>query len=163
MATIAFLVPDHRRIDFATWQAVRDQGNILIAASPFQKLPRDVWTRLPEADIIRLSTPDAQAKYFEADDEVADAFLDTAEQGSAWTILYPKFTTVIPRPVIQVPVVYLVAEDNQLLLRNMNAWLMIEKQSGGIADLYDYWIQGKTEQVEPPRWSVIRDLLHWVD
>ena len=163
MATIAFLVPDHRRNDFATWEAVRDQGDILIAASPFQNLPRDVWTRLPEADIIRLSLPDAQAKYFEADDEVADAFLDTAEQGSAWTILYPKFTTVVPRPVIQVPVVYLVAEDNQLLLRNMNAWLMIEKQSGGITDLYDYWIQGKTKQVEPPRWSVIRDVLHWVD
>ena len=45
----------------------------------------------------------------------------------------------------------------------MNAWLLIEKQSGGIDELYDYWIQGKIQGVQPPRWSVIRDVLGWVD
>ncbi len=41
--------------------------------------------------------------------------------------------------------------------------LLIEKQSGGIDELYDYWIQGKIQGVQPPRWSVIRDVLGWVD
>ncbi len=163
MATAAFLVPDHRREDFATWQAIRDQGEVLIATSPFHELPRGISTRLPEARIVRLSSPEAQARYFESDEAAADAFLDTAEQGAAWTILYPEFTAVIPRPVIRVPVVYIVAEDSRLLLRNLNAWLMIEKQSGGIAEVYNYWIQGETKQAEPPRWSVIRNLLGWVD
>ena len=65
--------------------------------------------------------------------------------------------------MLQVPVVYLVPLERRLLLRAMNAWLQIEKQTGGIDALTDYWIQGQTKQVQPPRWSVIRDVLGWVD
>ena len=45
----------------------------------------------------------------------------------------------------------------------MNAWLLIEAKSGGIDELYDYWVQGKTGHVQPPRWSVVRDVLGWVN
>ncbi len=161
--TISFLVPDHRREDFATWQDIRDQGQITIATSAFQSLPRDIWAQVPQATVVRLSSLKEQAQYFESGGEGADAFLDSAEEGSAWSILYPRFTAVVPRPVMQAPVVYLVPKDTPLLLRAMNAWLLIEKQTGGIDRLYDYWIQGKTEAVQPPRWSVIRDVLGWVE
>jgi hypothetical protein len=30
------------------------------------------------------------------------------------------------------------------------------------AALYDYWILGKNAVPTPPRWSVIRNVLHWV-
>ena len=162
-ATIAFLVPDQRRNAFATWQAIRRQGEIIIATSAFQTLPRDIWARLPEADIVRLSTLEDQFQYFETGGAGADAFLDTAEEGAAWTVLHPRFTVVVPRPVLRVPVVYLVPSDSPLLLRAMNAWLLIEAKSGGIDELYDYWVQGKIGRVQPPRWSVIRDLLGWVN
>ncbi len=162
-ATIAFLVPDQRRTAFTTWQAIRKQGEIVIATSPFQTLPRDIWARLPEADLVRLSTLEEQSEYFETGGAGADAFLDTAEEGAAWTILHPRFSVVIPRPVLRVPVVYLVAHDSALLLRAMNAWLLIEKETGGIDALSDYWIQGKTKEVQPPRWSMVRDVLGWVD
>ena len=162
-ATIAFLVPDHRRPDFARWRAIKRQGEIVIATSAFQTLPRDIWIRLPEASVVRLSSLEEQAQYFESGGEGAEAFLDTAEEGSAWTILYPRFTAVVPRPVLQVPIVYLVPRERPLLLRAMNAWLQIEKQTGGIDRLVDYWLEGKTQQVQPPRWSVIRDVLQWVD
>ena len=161
--TASFLVPDHRREDFATWQDIRDQGAITIATSAFQSLPRDIWALVPEATVVRLSSLTEQAQYFESGGEGADAFLDSAEEGSAWTILYPRFTAVVPRPVMQVPVVYLVPKDTPLLLRTMNAWLLIERETDGIDRLYDYWIQGKTEEVQPPRWSMIRDVLGWVE
>ena len=45
----------------------------------------------------------------------------------------------------------------------MNEWLLIENGTGGIDELYDYWVEGKTGQVQPPRWSVIRDVLGWID
>ncbi len=161
--TIAFIAPDHRRRDFATWRAVREQGNILIASSAFQHLPRDIWTRLPEAEVVRLASLEEQVRYFESGGEGADVFLDTAEEGAAWTILFPRFSVVVPRPVLQVPVVYTVPRDRPLLLRAMNAWLLIEKETGGIDALTDYWIQGKTKEVQPPRWSVVRNVLRWVD
>ena len=89
-------------------------------------------------------------------------FLDSAEEGAAWTILYPRFAVVVPRPVVRLPITYLVAPENPSLLQAMNEWLLIEMATGDIDELYDYWIQGKTDVVAPPRWSVIRDVLGWV-
>ena len=89
--------------------------------------------------------------------------MDSAEEGAAWTILYPLFSVVVPRPVVQLPIVYQVAPDNPGLLRAMNDWLALENATGGVDEIYDYWVEGKTEQVDPPRWSVIRDVLGWVE
>ena len=160
--TVAVIVPDHRRNEFATWRAIRARGGITLVTSAFQSVPRDVWTRIPQANVIRALSLEDQTRYFESAGEGADAFLDAAEEGAAWTVLYPLFTVVVPRPVLQYPVVYLVAGDNPSLLRAMNEWILIEQGTGGIRELYDYWIQGKTQQVQPPRWSVIRDVLGWV-
>ncbi|MDJ0951592.1 MAG: cation:dicarboxylase symporter family transporter [Alphaproteobacteria bacterium] len=162
-ATAAFLVPDRRRDQFATWRAIRQQGEITIATSAFQTLTRDISALLPQAKFVPLPSLAEQTRYFEADGQAADAFLNTAEQGAAWTILYPRVTVVVPRPVMQVPIVYALARDNPSLRRVMDEWLLIETRTGGIDELYDYWIQGKTEGVQPPRWSLGRDVLHWLD
>lgn len=161
--TLAFIVPSNRRDDFATWRAVRAQGEITIALSAFQSLQSEVSKRIPQANAVRLSSLEEQRRYFETDGRSADAFLDAAEEGAAWTVLYPRFTVVVPRPVVQLPVAYLVAPDNPSLLRAMNGWLQIERTTGDIDEIYDYWVQGKIRHVQPPRWSVIRDVLGWVD
>ena len=31
-----------------------------------------------------------------------------------------------------------------------------------IDELYDHWILGRGAEVKQPRWSIIRDVLHWV-
>jgi ABC-type amino acid transport substrate-binding protein len=161
--TLAFIIPNHRRDDFATWSDVRAQGEITIALSAFQNLQGEMSKRIPQATAVRLMSLEEQNRYFETDGEGADAFLDAAEEGAAWTVLYPRFTVVVPRPVVQLPVAYLVAPDNPSLLRALNDWLRIEEATGDIDEIYDYWVQGRTGQVQPPRWSVIRDVLRWVD
>jgi Na+/H+-dicarboxylate symporter/ABC-type amino acid transport substrate-binding protein len=161
--TLAFIVPDHRRAEFSTWRAIRAKGEITVALSFFQVLEGEVTKQIPQAKAVRLLSSEEQSRYFETYGEGADAFLDAAEEGAAWTILYPRFTVVVPRPVVQLPIAYLVAPDNPTLLRAMNEWLLIERATGGIDEIYDYWVQGKTGQVQPPRWSVIRDVLRWVD
>jgi ABC-type amino acid transport substrate-binding protein len=161
--TIAFIVPERLRNRFDTWERVRRLGPIEVATSAFQILPRAVLTRIPKAAVVSLETLEEQKKHFAGDGSGADAFLDTAEEGAAWARLYPRFTVVVPRPVLQVPVIYLVGQDRPVLLRALNAWLLIEKQTGGVNKLEDYWIEGKTDQTGRPRWSVIRDVLKWVD
>ena len=32
-----------------------------------------------------------------------------------------------------------------------------------IAQLYDYWILGQSAVEREPRWSIMRNVLHWVD
>ena len=38
----------------------------------------------------------------------------------------------------------------------------MKKTSGVQKKQYDHWIAGRTAVAEQPRWSVIRDVLHWV-
>ncbi len=160
--TVAFVVPHKRRDQFKTWNAISAQGEINLAASAFQSVPPEVTRRIPQADIARLWSYEQQIRFFESGGEGAVAMMDSAEEGAAWTILYPLFAVVVPRPVVELPIVYQVAPGNHSLLRAMNDWLALEKATGGIDELYDYWVEGKTEQVDPPRWSVIRDVLGWV-
>jgi hypothetical protein len=44
----------------------------------------------------------------------------------------------------------------------INLWIDLKKKDKTIARLYDYWILGKHAVPEVPRWSVIRNVLHWV-
>jgi Na+/H+-dicarboxylate symporter/ABC-type amino acid transport substrate-binding protein len=161
--TLSFIVPSQRRDEFMTWSSVRAQGNINVATPIFQSLEHEMSKRLPNAHPTRLGSLEEQYQYFESGGEGADAFLDAAEEGAAWTVLYPSFTVVVPRPVLRLPVAYSVSPDNLSLLQAMNDWLKIERATGDIEEIYDYWIQGDTTHTKPPRWSIVRDVLGWVD
>ena len=81
-----------------------------------------------------------------------------------WTLLHPEFSVVVPRPVAFFPFGYAVARGNDELLVTVNAWLGEEKAKGTVDALYQYWMLGQVARTEkPPRWSVIRDVLGWVD
>ncbi len=59
---------------------------------------------------------------------------------------------------------YSVALGNEKLLKTLNAWLIADQAKGTIEEPYRYWMLGEaTKREKPPRWSVIRDVLHWVD
>jgi Na+/H+-dicarboxylate symporter/ABC-type amino acid transport substrate-binding protein len=44
----------------------------------------------------------------------------------------------------------------------LNNWLALKDQSGFKHDMYQYWIEGETPKKDRPRWSILRDVLHWV-
>jgi len=105
-----------------------------------------------------------QRRILESASEDVDAIIDMAEEAAAWTVLYPSFSLVVPKPTTFVPVAYAVASENSRLLTALNAWLLAEKSSGTIDALYSHWMLGEAAKTErPPRWSVIRDVLEWVD
>ena len=39
----------------------------------------------------------------------------------------------------------------------------LKKSDGTFKKLYNYWVLGQFATDKQPRWSVIRNLLHWVD
>jgi hypothetical protein len=45
----------------------------------------------------------------------------------------------------------------------MNAWIEVKRRSRIIDDYFDYWILGRGAEDPSPRWSIIRDVLHWID
>ena len=45
----------------------------------------------------------------------------------------------------------------------LDTWFELKKRDGTIDELFDYWVLGKGAETKEPRWSVIRNVLHWVD
>jgi hypothetical protein len=44
----------------------------------------------------------------------------------------------------------------------LDAWIIAETARGTIDTLYRYWLLGQAARsVEPPRWSVLRNVLGW--
>lgn len=94
--------------------------------------------------------------------EDVDAISAFAPEGAAWTILYPNFSLVTPTPALFVPAGYAVARGDTDLLLYLDTWLLNAKTDGTIDALYRYWMLGDVKQTQPPRWSIIRDVLHWI-
>jgi ABC-type amino acid transport substrate-binding protein len=124
-------------------------------------MSRDLF---PEATFAPIKDMSEQDAILASGAQNLDAVTDMAEEGAAWTLLYPAFTVIVPQPAVLIPVAYAVARDNDELLTSINAWLLAEKSKGTVDEMYDYWmLGGAIQKKRPPRWSVIRDVLHWVD
>jgi Na+/H+-dicarboxylate symporter len=92
-----------------------------------------------------------------------DAAVLPAERGSVLSLLYPKYTVVVPEPgIIKIPLAYAVARRDKDFATFLNTWINLKRRDGTIGALYDHWILGKQAGKREPRWSVIRDVLHWV-
>jgi hypothetical protein len=88
----------------------------------------------------------------------------SAEAGSAWSLLYPAYTVAIPQPdVLTAPSAYPLPRGDRELADFINIWLELKKRDRTIQSLYDHWILGKNAVPPQPRWSIMRNVLHWVE
>ena len=162
---VGLVVRDHRRNEFREWETLRaasDRLQIGLKASEESiSFMRDI---LPEAKLVPIWDMAHRNEMLASGAKGIDAIADRAEAGAAWTVLYPKFSVVVPQPALSIPITYAVARGNSDLLDAVNAWLIAEKARGTIDSLYDYWMLGGAAKTESPsRWSIIRDVLGWVD
>ena len=92
-----------------------------------------------------------------------DGFVATAERGSAYTLLHPEYSVVVPKPrPVKVPLAYLVAGGDQALREIVDSWIELKRKDGTIDDLFAHWILGQNAVPAAPRWSIARDVLHWM-
>jgi ABC-type amino acid transport substrate-binding protein len=93
-----------------------------------------------------------------------DAFALPAERGSAWTLIYPQLSVVVPEPgPLKIPLAYPLARHDLAFASFVNTWIDLKRKDGTIDALYRYWILGQDATPRQPRWSILRDVLHWVD
>ena len=62
-----------------------------------------------------------------------------------------------------VPLAYPIGRRDPEMASFVSTWIDLKKQDGTIDQLFDYWIMGKNAERKQPRWSVIRNVLHWVE
>ena len=161
--TLAFVVKDYRREEFTSWDRIARMGALKIGIPDVPYYVSFVRDRLPQANIIPLKTDDL-TEFFERKGKTLDALVYSAETGSAWTLLYPEYSVVVPEPdIVTVPAAYALPRGDQEMVDFMNTWLALKQRDRTIPALYDYWILGKDAVRSQPRWSVIRDVLGWVN
>ena len=54
------------------------------------------------------------------------------------------------------------ARRDQEFAAFLNSWIELKRRDGTIEALYEHWILGKQAGWRAPRWSIMRNLLHWV-
>lgn len=160
-ATLAFVVRDHERRRFASIPTLRGAGALRIATLGLAHYDNIISAALPHAQLIRIDSPQ---DFFAAPEGRFDAMLFSAEGGSAWTLIHPRFSVVVPRPnVVSGPIAFATPKGAPEVHDYVSTWIALKRQDGVARHLYDFWILGRGAESTTPRWSVIRNVLGWVD
>ena len=159
--TPALVVPDYARNEVDTIDELRRVKNLRLGVVNDDTLMRLVERRLPTAEAVQIPRVGA---FFEAEKRPTDGLIISAEAGSAWTLVYPEFQVVLPfKEVTAWPLGYATAPGDDEFLRFLDLWIDLTRDTGVVSRLRDHWILGRTAIPRSPRWSVIRNLLHWVE
>jgi len=161
-ATISFIVLDHRRSEFVTNTAIKNIPKLKIGIPyTLEYFSDKIKTYLPQAEIVEITSI---RDFFETNEHQIDALLMHAEGGSAWSLLYPKFQPVVPVPdVAKIPMAYPVAGRDREFAEFLSQWIKLKKNGIEYPMLYNHWILGQDAVPSKPRWSIIRDVLKWVE
>ncbi|HTK91842.1 MAG TPA: ABC transporter substrate-binding protein [Verrucomicrobiae bacterium] len=160
--TLAFVVKDELRQTFSNWAAIRELGDFSVA---IPELPYFIGAIKARAPALKLSVLNSM-KQIEAGlaKGTFDAVVLPAERGSVLSLLYPKYAVVVPEPgTVKIPLAYPVARHDKDFAAFLNTWIELKRRDGTIDALYGHWILGKQAGKRQPRWSIMRNVLHWVD
>lgn len=160
--TLGLLVPDHHRKRYATLEQVRTAEDLTIGVvqndDAFQRRLKDA---LPNVTVRHIESPRA---FLRGQKPEIDAVLYSAEGGSAWTLIYPDYSIVVPQPVQAVlHAGFIVPGTEDEWARYVDEWVEMQRTDGSIDRLFKHWIQGQGAEIKEPRWSIVRDVLGWVE
>jgi Na+/H+-dicarboxylate symporter/ABC-type amino acid transport substrate-binding protein len=152
--TTAVVVEDHRRNEFKSWRAIDKKLNIR-AGVVGEKRANNVKRYLPNTEIVLLET---YSDFFTDNPKGIDALVISAEAGSAWTILYPAYSVVVPEPHLKTNAAFALPLATLDFEDFVNDWLQMRQTSGIIDKLYNKWILGTNVEQKKERWSIGRDV-----
>jgi ABC-type amino acid transport substrate-binding protein len=102
--------------------------------------------------------------FFENDTLQLDAILTTAERGTPLTMIYNDYQLTLPFPYkVSLPQVMLIDKDDTEFTKYINTYISLKRNDGTFDQLYKYWVEGKDVERDKKHWSVIKDVLHWVE
>jgi Na+/H+-dicarboxylate symporter len=154
--TLAFVVADYRRAEFTSWDDVA-AATLRIAVPGATYYVDNIRTRLPKATLVVF---DSAERMFTPTTPPLDALVLTAERGSAYTLLHPEYSVVVPKPQsVKVPLAYVIAGRDEALAALVDTWIDLKKKDGTIDELFAHWIQGRNAVPHERRWSVMDNVL----
>lgn len=155
---MSFITRDHRKNDFASVASLRGKRGLKFAVLERPYFGSRIKQVAPNAEIVLVDSP---REYFEDHDRF-DAIVMSAEAGSAWTLLYPEYSVVVPKDgLLTVSVGYPMALSADRLESVVSRWIDLKRKDGTIEMLHKHWIEGETAEEKKPRWNVLSNVLGW--
>ncbi|MBS0605323.1 MAG: cation:dicarboxylase symporter family transporter [Verrucomicrobia bacterium] len=158
---IVLIAREEARKLFMNTEKVQESKHAKIAVlkgSSFEQLARELF---PSKELVLLKSYD---EFLPLDKEVA--LLWEEQEAIAWLLVHRGYRLILPDPGLGYDTLaYAIRNNSPLFLHYLNTWLALKTTSGYSPKQYDLWIKGKTEIAAPnePRWSIIRNVLHWVE
>jgi len=164
IGTIGLAVRDYRRHDFANLNRLRQMQGLKIGVPLDSTQIRTSMERYFGGTDAEFVVVEFWQPFFEGRHPEVDAFLMPAENAAGWTLLYPHYTVVVPQPdPVRVPSAFGVASNAEPLRSLVNEWVIFADNAGLIEEAYGYWVLGKGAENTEPRWSIMRNVLGWID
>ena len=155
--TVAFVVPDYRAAAFADWSSVRAMRGLTVGVPNAPYFIQKVKDEIPNASVVAIDRID---EMFEPHDPPVDAFVMTAERGSAYTLLHPEYAVTVPKPrPARVPLAYVIAGRDPAMTSLIDTWIEQKRKDGTLDELFAHWILGQDSAPRKPRWSVLDNVL----
>lgn len=157
---IVFLTNESKRNQLSNLDYIKADETIKIAVLKESSFETVALQEFPTHTLIRLES-------YEDFAQQGGALLIWEEQEAlAWAAAHPGFHVILPNPTIGKDALsYPIKYGAHNFMCYLDNWLKLKQDEGFTEKQYNLWILGKTEEVLPyqPRWSILRDLLHWID
>jgi len=159
---LCFVTQEKMRKVFATINSVSGNDKIQLAVlkgSSFEAAARELF---PNKNLILLN----DYEEFNANTDPFVALLWEEQEAVAWSLCHRGYRIVLPQPSIGYDTLgYCIRNDSPRFIHYLDQWLELKRSQGFTDRQYELWIKGKTEIAAPPepRWSIIRNVLHWID
>jgi proton glutamate symport protein len=156
---LALIVRSGQANRFLSGTAVRRDKGLTIATFQSDIMLPLARTLFPRAEVVAVPDYGVLRR-----DGRLDAALWTLDQARAWAAANPGFSAVVPTDFgPPLPMAYLMPPHAEAFAGFIDQWLDLQRVNGFEQRMQEYWLQGKPRRDHGPRWSVIRNVLHWVE
>jgi ABC-type amino acid transport substrate-binding protein len=157
-SNLVLMVPSQKAEEFRSRTDLETIRNLRIATLSSAEMKGVMENLLPSAEVVSVENYYDLPRFVDF-----DAALWTEAQAVALVRTRKGITAVRPadfgNPFL---FTYIMPGNSPEFLRYVNYWLKLEATDKFAQQLKDHWIQGQPLRDHKPRWSIIRDVLHWV-
>ena len=142
--TIAILTKDERRAEFKNWKTIINHPDLTIGIPESFFYEDAVNLYFTHGKAWKISTP---RLFFREDYQHIDAMLFGAPAASAWTLLYPDYTVIVPKPLKSpLSMAFPINKNDHAFELFMRNWITMKQENNTLEKLFNFWIGGQKHQ-----------------
>jgi len=143
--SLAFLVKEERRKEFSDWQNIVAREDLIIGIPEIFYSENVVKRYFENTTAWEISTP---RLFFREKYQHIDGMLFGAATASAWTLINPEYTVIVPKPARpEISMAFAINTNDSAFEIFMRNWILMKQKNNDIDHLFHYWIAGKKPNV----------------